>query len=247
MIGRNISCIMLVALVMLGCGTTASRVTKVESVENRDWYNTCGLHTVEGYRTFLKKYPNSKYLEEAQSRINIFAQDPWEKARAKDKVPAYEAFLKLFPDSDVSQEARERLEWLRAHKAIVLIEYPEKIEATKSPYVNVSSPYWGWTTVLKEKGGSIDYAVEGKGYIFDARGDKWGVLSGPYSREIGRGKVQVKAGGSAKDHYWVSSHDHKFCNGRAIFLWKGEDANGNAITVSEEVFLSHKNCPGPGK
>lgn len=132
---------------------------------------------------------------------------------------------------------------MKANKAVVEIEYPKVLEQRNSPYSNVSSPFWGWDTIFKEKSGKMGFKVSGSGYIKEPRGGRWGTWGG----NIGRGLVTVPPGRTAKEDYWCSSPSHKRCNGYAIFTWTGEDAGGHSISLEEKVKFQHTGCPGPEK
>jgi len=44
---------------------------RIKELERSDWQKTRDLNTVEGYKTFLKKYPESKYMSLAEDRISV--------------------------------------------------------------------------------------------------------------------------------------------------------------------------------
>ena len=128
--------------------------------------------------------------------------------------------------------------FLKSNKAVVEIDYPSVVEQRESPYTNVSSPFWSWKTVFREKSGKMGFKISGTGYIEDPKGGRW---------DPDREKITVPAGGTGEDDYWVSSPSHVLCNGHAFFTWTGEDAGGHAIRLQEKVKIQHTGCPGPKK
>jgi len=203
-----------------------------------DWAKR--VNTVESYDKYLSRYPDGAHLKEVQARM-----DPvlFKKAEEEDWYSTYEEYIEKYPNGQNVQKARDRIAYLKANKAIVEIQYPKVLEQRNSPYWNVSSPFWGWDTVFKEKGGKVGFKIKGSGQITDPRGGRWG----HYGGSIGRGEVKVPPGGTGKDDYWCSSSSHAFCNGYAVFTWTGEDAGGHAIRLEEKVKLQHTGCPGPKK
>jgi hypothetical protein len=193
------------------------------------------VNTVESYQKYLVRYPDGAHLKEVQTSM-----DPvlFKKAKEEDWYATYEDYIKKCPNGQSVQKARDRIAYLKANKAIVEIEYPKVLEQRKSPYWNVSSPFWSWDTVFREKGGKVGFKVKGSGYILDPRGGRW---------DPTRPEVKVPAGGSGKEDTWYSSSSHKLCNGHAIFTWTGEDAGGHSIRLEERVKLQHTGCPGPKK
>lgn len=115
-----------------------------------------------------------------------------------------------------------------SEKAIVVIEFPSTVEA----YIDYSGRLrWEWTTTFKETGGKVGYKVKGEGWIIEREGYRWG--------PINLGTIEVPPGGSNSNSFWCSH----FCDaalvdlvgGYATFTWKGEDTNGNQISVTEKV------------
>lgn len=126
--------------------------------------------------------------------------------------------------------------------AVPVIEYPEELMG----YLSSGRVKWSWTTRFKETGGSVGYTVTGEGYISDYEGHRWYPVGGGY---IQRGTVEVPAGGTASDSYWVSCGSggiggcFPFVGGYAVFWWEGEDENGNPIDLVEKVDLVWKERP----
>jgi hypothetical protein len=150
----------------------------------------------------------------------------------------YQRCMKEFSNSAYVEKAKERIESLKAHKAVVVVDYPKAVEKS------LDGGRWSWDTVFKEVGGKSGYKVSDCGYILDPRGGRW-VSNG--SNAICRSDIKVPAGGSGKDSYWCGDPSHDLCNGYAIFTWTGEDDAGNKIATEVRVHIKHKGCPGPTK
>lgn len=71
---------------------------------------TRSTNSIEAYEAFLKRYPESPYKAEAQTRLEEIS---WLQARSKESTLQYkiflENFLKKFPMSKHAEEARTRL------------------------------------------------------------------------------------------------------------------------------------------
>ncbi len=189
-------------------------------------------------------YKKCKTTDGAAKVFALWDKSSFEKASKEDFYSDYQNYLKEFPNGAYVEKAKERIDWLRSQRAVFVVEFPKEVEQRESPYINVSSPFWGWDTVFKEVGGKIGYKVKGEGYILDPRGGRWVTQ---WSNTIPREEVKVPAGGSGKDSYWCSSSSHNLCNGYAIFTWTGEDAGGHKISIDVKVHLKHTGCPGPKK
>ncbi len=199
------------------------------------------VHDLESCELYLDHYPSGNHLPEVQEVLDPIL---FKKAQEEDWYSVYEEYLRRCPNGKNVGKANERLAFLKANKAEIEVKFPEVLEQGPSPYSNVSSPYWGWSTVFKEKSGKCGFRVYGSGHIEDNQEKMWGSLGGG---GISRKEVKVPAGGTGQDEYWCSSGDHHFCNGYAIFKWTGEDAGGHPITIDEKVILKHTDCPGPRK
>ncbi|MEW6441603.1 MAG: hypothetical protein AB1640_11775 [bacterium] len=213
------------------------------------------VDTVESYDKYLSHYPNGAHLREVQTNMDpVF----FKKAQKEDWYSTYEEYIKKCPNGQGVQKATDRLEYLKANKAIVEIQFPKVVEQGNRLDSNV--PNWGWTTVFKEKGGKVAYKVSASGHIEDPRGRDWGSQTyannslGPV-RPLTRREVKVRAGGADRDPAWCSVEQmettlrnskgsHVLCNGYAIFYWEGEDAGGHPIKLEEKVKLQHTECPG---
>jgi len=201
-----------------------------------EWAQRVG--TVESYEKYLEYYPEGAHLKDAQA-----AMDPalFKKAQEEDWYSAYEKYIEKFPNGADVPKAKERIEWLKANKAVVEIDYPGELEQTSSPYSNVSSPFWAWDTVFKETGGKVGFRLSGSGYILDPKGGRW---VSEYGNCISRGEISVPAGGTESDSYWHASGGHERCNGYAVFTWAGEDAGGHHLEFEVKVHCTHAGCPG---
>ena len=90
-------------LVFLGCATTGTF-----------WWRATRANTVDAYRDFLQKYPDSRYTVEARHRIEEL---DWQAARSLNSVDAYERFVMNYPESPHRPKADsliEELDWKQA-------------------------------------------------------------------------------------------------------------------------------------
>jgi hypothetical protein len=224
---------------------SGKRVEKArEYIELIRWRDAVAENSIEVYRSYQSLYPSGQFSQVAGTKIDeLTDKAAYLEACEEDWYSVYQKYIRQFPNGNFVQQARDRISWLRAQRALVEIDYPPIVDQGDSPYSNVGSPFFGWSTVFREKGGKIGYRVEGEGYIYDVAGDRWGTDGGIISRNV----VRVPPGGRGADYYWCSSKEHHFCNGRAQFTWKGEDAGGHQIEIHESVFLRHKGCTAAGK
>lgn len=125
-------------------------------------------------------------------------------------------------------------------KALATIDFPRQLKRQPVSAGDNQDSVWRWTTILKETGGHVGYQVQGEGYLQDQEGGKWGATG---NSGIRREAITVPAGGTATNEYWVSGH--QFCNGYAVFTWKGEDSMGHPIRLPEKVHLVGTDCGKP--
>ncbi len=74
-----------------------------------EWDKTLQAHTAEGYRNFIRAYPNTAYSALAESRLAQLEQDLWAAAKRKPAVRAYETYLATFPEGAYAGEARKAI------------------------------------------------------------------------------------------------------------------------------------------
>ncbi len=84
------------------------RLDELADLAAKAWAQAETTHTIEAYKTFLAKFPESVHAAEARRRIIDLR---WAAVRKSDKPLAYRTFLSEFPtdDNPYSQQARERL------------------------------------------------------------------------------------------------------------------------------------------
>ena len=193
-----------------------------------DWAKR--VNTIESYERYLKDYTEGPNLDQARRLLDPLL---FEKAQKDDWYSSYEDYIKKCPNGTNVQKAKERITWLKANKAVFGVDYPKALEQPGGR--------WSFDMKFKETGGKIGYKVTGYGYIYDAKGGRWGTYGG----RIGRGTKEVPAGGTATDSYWCSgSGNHTFCNGYAWFSWSGEDAGGHPVKMEVKVQFKHPGCTG---
>lgn len=84
--------LLLLLLIVSGC-----------AIQKGKWQKALNENTIEAYTQFLKEYPSSEYVSEAQSRIEDLS---YSQASRTNTVEAFESFLERFPRGTHSEEAR---------------------------------------------------------------------------------------------------------------------------------------------
>ncbi len=67
-----------------------------------EWDSVCARHTAEDYRDYIARYPDSKYVALANSRIDTL---DWLHAEAENSLEAYNAYIKNHPNGRFISEA----------------------------------------------------------------------------------------------------------------------------------------------
>ena len=73
--------------------------------ERRDWRRANRINTIESYEQFLAKYPQSRFRETAEERIDIGSYD---QAVNQNTISAYEKYLAAFPAGQFATNARNQ-------------------------------------------------------------------------------------------------------------------------------------------
>jgi formylglycine-generating enzyme required for sulfatase activity len=85
--------------------------------EVRRWQGALDADTVEGYRRFMEDFPESVYLRQAQTQLDLLDDAAWQELSAEDNIPAYEDYLELFPAGLHQAEALQRIEAIDEEEA----------------------------------------------------------------------------------------------------------------------------------
>ncbi|MGD9022022.1 MAG: SUMF1/EgtB/PvdO family nonheme iron enzyme, partial [Lysobacterales bacterium] len=85
--------------------------------EVQRWQGALDADTVEGYRRFMRDFPESVYLRQAQTQLNLLDDSAWQELSAEDSIPAYEDYLEFFPTGLHQAEALQRIEAIVAEEA----------------------------------------------------------------------------------------------------------------------------------
>lgn len=195
-----------------------------EKVVEFQWQACLSSVTVEPCRAYLKAYPRGGHAKEAAKKIESAEEAEFQAAAKADTADAWLAFIKSATSAARIKEAKGRLKALKASPAI---EFPKEVQRGQ----RAGKSDWRWTVTFREKSGKVGYRVSGAGQVRDKQGSEWGPSGGP----IWRGDVEVPAGGSGSDDFWLSGD--KFCGGHAEFTWSGKDASGHSIALKERVLL----------
>ncbi|MFP3871161.1 MAG: tetratricopeptide repeat protein, partial [Syntrophobacteria bacterium] len=113
--------VVMLSFMFAGCAATRAEWKKAQSAD-----------TVESYKEFLTKHPESEFAAEARIQIE---RKEWEEAAQKGTIPSYRNFLKRYPASDFAGEARAMLDSLVKIQTVSLPERKavEQIFASPSP------------------------------------------------------------------------------------------------------------------
>lgn len=94
---------MVMLLILAGCATVDSH-----------WQQANSANTVQGYESFLRRYPRSDYTAKAWEKIEALH---WQETTIANTVQGYESFLRRYPRSDNAARAREKIEALHWQEA----------------------------------------------------------------------------------------------------------------------------------
>jgi len=93
--------------------------------EERSWYALFDKPAVSKFQAYIRKYPESKYLEDAV----------WEIAKLKNTIIAYDNYLESFPAGKYAGEALEKMDeleeeaaWQKALKRNTLVAYRKYLQ-----------------------------------------------------------------------------------------------------------------------
>ncbi len=86
------------------------------------------MHSTASYEHFIKKYPDSKYTEEAKERKEILF---WEEAKKKNTIQSFDSYLNEYPRGSFSREAnqyKERLLWEEVKNDNTILSYKDYLD-----------------------------------------------------------------------------------------------------------------------
>lgn len=95
--------------------------------EENSWKSAASAYTIEKFSQFIKQYPNSAHVSEAQSHLaNLQDEENWNKACAANTVSAYEAYLSNGgSQTDVAYRKIDELYWNQAKEINTIDAYQE--------------------------------------------------------------------------------------------------------------------------
>lgn len=96
--------------VVLACVVMLMAVLALSGCEKRDWGKAQQTSSIEGYKSYLAKYPKGKFTKEANDAIEKLT---WEKAKGSKSMDAVQAFIDSSPNSPFIDEAVALLAQLR--------------------------------------------------------------------------------------------------------------------------------------
>jgi cytochrome c biogenesis factor len=90
-------------LILFGCAIAVSSTVFmnrviVEHTERMYWQTTCTMDTHYEYHSYLEKYPNGKYVEDAL----------WRAANALNTLEEYDTYLEKYPNGKYKQECLQK-------------------------------------------------------------------------------------------------------------------------------------------
>lgn len=86
--------------------------------EQTSWHQAQEANTQQAYSTFLTKWPEGVFAEEARKRITRIKEETlWNWAHKQHQIVAYEKYLNEYPDHYYSQAAYENIATLEEHAA----------------------------------------------------------------------------------------------------------------------------------
>jgi len=119
---------LIMALLFVGCATTKG-----------NWQKAAQLNTVEAYKEFLLKHPQSEFINLARKNIE---QLEWQYAIDINSTNEYQKFLEKYPRSEFSVQARQKIEeiyWQHAEHTNTLDAYRLFLRRyPRSSYVNTA-------------------------------------------------------------------------------------------------------------
>ena len=102
--------IVVAAVVICSVALLVWSVTYLRGADRRAFADAESRDTVEAYQAFIRAFPKSSLVEDAEWRISDVA---FEAARSADTVDAYEQYLRTYPQGARASEAKEGIRWLR--------------------------------------------------------------------------------------------------------------------------------------
>ena len=212
--------------------------------DHQDWQQTLALDTLNGYLGFVERRPQSPFAEKAQKII--LDMKAYQSAVEKDWHDDYKKYLLDFPVGKYHAQASKRYAWLTSHHANPVADYPSSVEYTKSPYSNVSGPFFQWKVTFSETGGASGYKVKGSGWYYDNAGVPYGEVKGsgwyynnagvPYETEgkiMSTREILIRPGGNEVYDTWFSGA--RFIGGYILYDFKGEDAGGHPVDIQVRI------------
>ncbi|MBK6619622.1 MAG: caspase family protein [Saprospirales bacterium] len=113
-------------------------VFRLKADEGSDWEACQRVGTLATYEAFFAKYPEGKYIAEAQEKIaQLRDKEAWQTAKGLHTISAYLQYRKDKPDGQHREEALEAVQqveedqsWHQAQKKKTIFEYEQYLENT---------------------------------------------------------------------------------------------------------------------
>jgi hypothetical protein len=83
-------------------------VTGCVTMQNK-WEEAASVNTIEGYKSFLSRYPKGKLADEGRAKLEELRFDIVKK---NDTIESYKTFLDYYPEGRFSKDAKEKMDSL---------------------------------------------------------------------------------------------------------------------------------------
>jgi len=106
---------------------SATRVQPPSQEETQRWHQALEVNAVVGYRAFMKDFPQSAHLQQAQEHIDELEDKAWQQVVTENTKAAYEAHLAAFPQGRHAIEALAKIEEFKQKQAKLAREHEAKM------------------------------------------------------------------------------------------------------------------------
>lgn len=143
-----------------------------EKIEEFVYQGAVAEHTPDSYRSYLGRYPNGRFAQEAKERIAALSDEAaWDAAVEDDTVEAYREYLTKYPGGRFVAEAHERIAALTGG-SVAITDSGETV-VTSAPLYLVTrttkvrrAPYLGAEVVkILEEGSEVHLTLEETGRL----------------------------------------------------------------------------------
>lgn len=88
-------------------------INKHEQEEDNAWKNAQLQNTINSYNEYLDKYPNGKFIFEAENILSQLEEDNvWDNAQMQNTIKSYNDYLNKYPNGKYTLEAKDKISQL---------------------------------------------------------------------------------------------------------------------------------------